>query len=167
MSSEPVKVCSHHEVLAWVREQTAKSVFKPCAHLHVKQDSRLVGYGHNQAVQQIFIPDCERRSFEWNGGQEQYGVEYQESKMLSSFLHDHLICCPTNCLNYQNRRWALQRRRLFKLWEGLQRWTTTQYRRFAGLPATTQALIIVLLIVIFARPLIPLIVMLLKPLFGH
>lgn len=163
MNNGPVKIWSHHEVLAWVREQTAKGVFKPCAHLHVKEDCRAQGY---DAVQRIFIPECDRRSFEWKESL-QGGVDHRELQMLSSFLHADIIACPKDCLNYESERWAHHIRRLSKLREGLQRWTNTWYHRFAAFPATTQALIFILLIVIFARPLIPLIVMLLKPLFGH
>jgi hypothetical protein len=151
---EPVKTWSHNEVVQWVKDQVSKGTFKHCAHLSV---IRLTRGGTT-----LFVPDCNRRSFDWKTPPFDRQFEFE---LLASMLHLGEISCPKNCVNYASQRRAT----LFKKvssFQVLPRYFAVPFLWFAKLPWQTQIATIVLGIVIAARPLIPLIVQLLNAYHG-
>ncbi len=81
--------------------------------------------------------------------------------MLATMLHLAEISCPQECVYYQSKWRAKVGRALSKL-KNIPNLVGAPFRWFANLPWQTQIAIIVLIIVIVARPLIPLIVQLLN-----
>jgi hypothetical protein len=152
--SQPVKTWSHNEVVQWVKNQVSKGTFKHCTHLTVIKLT--------QGDMTVFVPDCQRRSFDWKTPP--LGRQF-EFEILTSMLHLGEISCPKNCVNYASQR----RASLFKPFSRFQvliRYFAVPFQWFAKLPWQTQIVILVLGIVIAARPLIPLIVQLLNAYHG-
>ena len=107
---------------------------------------------------QVFIPNCDRRSFEWtNFPPMDRQFEYE---VLTSMLHTAPIRCPKNCVNYVSQRRVTLFRPVSKFWS-LRRHILAPLQWFAKLPWQTQIAIIMLCILALAPKWIPMIIKLL------
>ena len=155
LMSEPIQLWSHHEVTQWVRDHISDGTFKHCAHLTVIAVSR--------GRETVFVPNCKRRSFNWTTPP----LDRQfELDILTSMLHTGVISCPANCVNYVSERRISLLRPLSKL-QSVAWYLVVPFQWFAKLPWQTQVFLIILGILLVARPLIPLIVQLLKAYHGQ
>jgi hypothetical protein len=157
--TEPVKIWSHHEVVKWVSERVAAGTFRNCAHLTViaLKQRRAMG----TAV--VFVPDCKRRSFAWKRAPMDRQDEFEQLTMV---LRSEPMSCPHDCVNYVSERRVSLLRPLSKL-QLVARYLVVPFEWFGKLPWQTQVVVILLFVLIAARPLIPLIIQLLKAYHGQ
>ena len=149
--SMAVNTESHHEVLLWVKTQTAEGNLKHCIFLEVDPSSTLVN------GKRVFIPKCRRQSFEWNVPH----TPRQDLDILAHSLHSNPISCPKHCVNYSSRRKFIFFRRLSNL-----RSILVPLDWFAKLPWQTQFLLVALVILLVAPRWVPQLVNLFNAIHG-
>jgi hypothetical protein len=160
MSTEPVNVQSHHEVMKWTRGCISNRTFRRCAHLRVISIRQ--GGALSSSIE-VFLPDCARKSFNWKFPPTDRQEEYH---ILVNMLHMDVINCPSDCVNFTARWWA-RVGRVFSELRTLPQILIEPFQWFARLPWQTQVAIIILLIVFLARPLVPLLLQILKAFHGQ
>jgi len=157
-SPEPIKTWSHHEVCTWAESKKAEGTFKRCGHLSV------VSVVRGEAVHTIFIPNCAKRSFHWKDG-EPPPSRLWERETLKDCLHQDIISCPPNCVDYLSEWKARFHRAGSQIWK-LGKQLAVPFQWFAKLPWQTQFLITALLILALVPRWVPPLIALLKALRG-
>ena len=153
--TDPVKNWSNHEVVSWVESRIAAGTFKRCTHLKVIS----VQY-YAIIKQQVFVPQCETRSFEWKNPC--YGNTENELEVLVHYLHTDPISCPT--VNYSEKRGTFARK--LKKTLGVFRYLAVPFQWFAKLPWQTQFLLVALAILVVAPRWVPQLINLLNAIHG-
>jgi len=141
---------SRHEVLFWVKTQTAEGNLKNCMYLKVNPASVVMG-------KTVFLPKCDQRSFHWK---QHPAVPKMELDILLHSLHTNPISCPKDCTNYLSRRKVNFFRRLSSLRPG------APFTWFAKLPWQTQFLLVALIILLVAPRWVPQLVNLFNAIHG-
>ena len=151
---EPLNTRSAHNVSLWVENNIAKGRLKRCWNLDIdkvelrqEEDGKLVDSGES-----YFIPVCRHQSFETR-----FGVitDDQLESMLRYNLQSDPIWCPKQCVYYQNRKWHSIRFRTSRFFSGLYSEVRGVVKGFTGLAWQTQALIVILLILVITPKWVP------------
>jgi hypothetical protein len=143
---------SGHEVRKWLEGQKTSGKIKACAHLRVLS----VTQGNRCA---FFVPSCHMRSFEWKYPPIDLR---QETELLISLLHENVISCPADCLNYR----SVWRERLARTWVKARGFVIGAAKWFDSQSWQVKLGAIALAIVVLTPKWVPLIVQLLNAYHG-
>ncbi len=152
--NQRVEVLSRHTVTVWIEEGIKTGRFKRCAHLVVLPMDEYQG-GVEVPATHIYLPHCNRDSFEWSQGRLN---RESELHILRHMLHGEPIACPLKCRSFEHRYTGATKKAVRKFFSTMRDWL----KAFSKLPWQTQTLIILLLILVFAPRWIPPIVELLR-----
>jgi hypothetical protein len=144
----------------WVRRSIREHRLRGCSNLLVQEIQRIEeGRDGEPKTFRYFIPICRHRSFVSNFS---HLTDQQQGEQLRFSLHNNPIACPSDCLFYENRRWAETKDAVTRPFKALFGAAQSLLKDYLALPWQTQVVIIVVpafvLICWMAPQLIPLVI---------